>query len=142
MSGRPVRPAVLAAVAVGGVAGAEARYLLGVAFPTTAGAWPWTTLGINLSGCLLIGALYTVLTEVGSPHPLLRPLLGVGALGGYTTFSTWSVETVTLATEGHPGLAIGYLLASPVLAVLACGLAVAIVRRVAGLVVPSARRDA
>ncbi|GAA1393169.1 fluoride efflux transporter CrcB [Pseudonocardia kongjuensis] len=120
------------AVAVGGVVGAEIRYLLGVAFPAAPGGWPWTTFWINVSGCLLIGVLYTVLAGADRPNPLLRPLLGVGVLGGFTTFSAWSVETVQLAGHGHYGLALGYALASPVVAVAACALAVALTRRIGG----------
>ena len=127
----PSRSRVLGAVAAGGVLGAEARYLLGAAFPTAPGSWPWTTFWINITGCLLIGALTTVLTElVARPHPLLRPLLGVGVLGGYTTFSTWSVETVQLVEHGSYGAALGYALVSPVAAILACALAMAATRRV------------
>ena len=125
------RPRTVAAVAAGGVVGAEARYLLGAAFPGTPGGWPWTTFWINITGCLLIGILYTVLTEVAArPHPLLRPLLGVGLLGGYTTFSTWSVETVQLLERGSYGMALGYALACPLAAVASCAFAVATTRRI------------
>ncbi len=127
----PYRPSVIAAVAVGGVAGAEARYVLAVAFPQTPGDWPWTTFWINVTGCVLIGVLLTVLSELTSPHPLLRPLLGVGVLGGYTTFSTWSVEAVGLVAAGHPGVASAYVVVTPVAAVLACALGIVATRRVA-----------
>jgi len=120
---------VIGAVAAGGVLGSEARYLLGVAFAQTPGTWPWTTFWINVSGCLLIGVLYTVLTERVDPHPLLRPLLGVGVLGGYTTFSTFSVETVGLVDAGRPALALAYALVTPVVAVLACAVGVGLGRR-------------
>ncbi|BBF99487.1 protein CrcB [Pseudonocardia autotrophica] len=120
----------VAAVAAGGVVGAEIRYLLGVAFPADPGGWPWTTFWINITGCLLIGVLYTVLAGADRPNPLLRPLLGVGVLGGYTTFSTWSVETVQLAEHGRYGLALGYALASPVVATAACAVAVVLTRRI------------
>ena len=129
----PSRARVLVAVSAGGVLGAEARYLLGTAFPAEPGTWPWTTFWINVTGCLLIGVLYTVLSElVADPHPLLRPSLGVGVLGGYTTFSTWSVETVQLVDRGSYGTALGYAVVSPVTAVLACALAVALTRRIGG----------
>jgi CrcB protein len=122
---------VIAAVAVGGVLGSEARYLLGVAFAPAPGSWPWTTFWINVTGCLLIGVLYTVLTERTTPHPLIRPLLGVGVLGGYTTFSTFSVETVGLVDAGRPGLALAYAVITPVAAVLACAAGVGLTRRIA-----------
>jgi CrcB protein len=72
----------VAAVAVGGVAGAEARYGLAVALPHDPGSWPWATLLANASGCLLIGVLMVLVTERFAVHPLVRPLLGIGVLGG------------------------------------------------------------
>lgn len=110
---------VLAVIAAGGVLGAEGRYGLSVLLPHTAGGWPWATLLTNASGCLLIGVLMVVITELVTPHRLLRPFLGVGLLGGYTTFSTYSVEMVQLLGSGHPGRALAYLVASPLVALLA-----------------------
>ena len=98
---------VLAAIAIGGVLGAEARYGLGVAIPHAAGQWPWATFLTNASGCLLIGVLMVVILELSTPHPLVRPLLGVGVLGGYTTFSTYNVDTLEATARSHracPGL--------------------------------------
>jgi CrcB protein len=111
---------VLAVVAAGGVLGAEARYVIGALLPHAEGEWPWSTLLINVSGCVLIGVLMVVITELRDAHRLVRPFLGVGVLGGYTTFSTATVEALTLLSAGRPGTAIGYLVASPALAVLAC----------------------
>jgi CrcB protein len=127
----PRRAAVLAAIAVGGVAGAEARYGLGVALPHDPGQWPWATLLVNVSGCALIGVLMVVLLELTDPHPLVRPLLGVGVLGGYTTFSTYSTDALTLLQDGHAGAAVGYVLLTPVLAVAAVAAGVGATRRVA-----------
>ena len=93
--------AVLGAIAVGGVVGAEARYGLGVLLPHRADEWPWATLLTNVSGCLLIGVLMVVIVERIRPHPLVRPLLGVGVLGGYTTFSTYAVDTVAAVQAGR-----------------------------------------
>ncbi len=72
---------VLPAIALGGVAGASARYAAGRAWPTPEHAFPWTTLGVNALGCLLIGVLMVFVVEVGGAHPLLRPFAGVGVLG-------------------------------------------------------------
>jgi CrcB protein len=127
-----LRPDVLAVIALGGVLGAEARYALGVLLPHTPGAWPWSTLLVNLSGCVLIGALMVVITELAYGHRLLRPFLGVGVLGGYTTFSTATLDTLTLATAGRLGAAIAYTVATAVLAVLACGAGVVVARLAAG----------
>lgn len=110
---------VLAAIAAGGVIGAEARYGLSLAVPHTASQWPWSTLLVNASGCLLIGVLMVTITDLTSPHRLVRPFLGVGVLGGYTTFSTYSVEIVQLLGSGHPGKALGYLVATPLVALVA-----------------------
>lgn len=121
--------AVIAAIAAGGVLGAEARYGLGLLLPADPSGPPWATLLVNVSGCLLIGVLMVTLTERARPHPLARPFLGVGLLGGYTTFSTYAVETVRLLDAGRAGPALGYVAATPVLAVLACAAGVALTRR-------------
>jgi fluoride exporter len=130
--GEPGRASVLAAVAVGGIVGAEARYGLGVALPHDPDRWPWSTLLVNASGCLLIGVLLVVLLELTRPHPLLRPLLGVGVLGGYTTFSTYAVDVLALAQAGRPALAVGYFLLTPVLALAAVAAGATATRAVAG----------
>ncbi|RZT86614.1 CrcB protein [Pseudonocardia sediminis] len=115
----PRRSALLGVIALGGVIGAEARYGLGLAWPHTPDRFPWSTLVINVSGCLLMGVLMVVITEKVAPHPLVRPLLGVGVLGGYTTFSTYAVEAVQAVDAGRAWVALGYVVATPVLAVLA-----------------------
>jgi len=108
--------AAVAAVAAGGVLGAEARYGVGLAWPHASSGFPWSTVLINASGCLCIGALMVVLLELTSPHRLARPFLGVGVLGGYTTFSTFTVDVARLVHSHHTALAAGYLAAT----VLAC----------------------
>ena len=123
---------VLAVIAAGGVLGAEARYGVGVLLPHAADAWPWSTLLINVSGCVAIGVLMVVITELVDAHPLVRPFFGVGLLGGYTTFSTATVEALTLMLAGRPGAAVGYLVATPTLAVLGCALGVVATRLLAG----------
>ncbi len=123
---------VLAVIAAGGVLGAEARYGVGVLLPHTGDEWPWSTLLINFSGCLLIGVLMVVITELLYAHRLVRPFLGVGLLGGYTTFSTATVEALTLVTAGRPGAAVGYVVATPALAVLGCAAGVVATRLLAG----------
>ena len=112
--GRPARhrasdAAILAVVAVGGAIGATARYLIGEAWPTPAGAFPWATLVINVTGCALIGVLMVVVTDVLTRQRLLRPFLGTGVLGGYTTFSTYALDIHQLIVDRHPGTALLYL---------------------------------
>jgi fluoride exporter len=121
-------PAVLAAVAAGGVLGAEARYGLSVLRPHEPGQWPVATWLINVSGCFLIGVLMVTITDLTSPHRLVRPFLGVGVLGGYTTFSTAMVDVQQMALAGREGAALGYLLATLVGAVVAAFTGVALTR--------------
>lgn len=124
---------VLVAIAVGGVIGSEARFGLGLWWPHDSGGWPWATLVINTTGCVLIGALMVVLLEVVTPHRLARPLLGVGVLGGYTTFSTYSVDVLQQLAAGRVGAAAGYLVATPVLAVAGCAVGMAVTRALCGV---------
>jgi fluoride exporter len=137
MSVAALRVDVLAVIAAGGAIGAEARFGVGLLLPHPVGAWPWSTLLVNLSGCVLIGVLMVVITELTEAHRLVRPFLGVGVLGGYTTFSTATVETLALLAAGRPAAAIGYVVVTPALAVLGCGGGVIAARLLAGR---SARR--
>jgi fluoride exporter len=121
-------PGVLAAVAAGGVLGAEARYGLSMLMPHRPGQWPMATWLINVSGCFLIGILMLSITELTSPHRLVRPFLGVGVLGGYTTFSTAMVDVQQMALAGREGAALGYLLATLVAAVAAAFAGVTLTR--------------
>ena len=111
-------PLVLA-VAAGGALGALLRYEAGLIWPTAIGTFPTTTLLINLSGCLVIGAFLVVITEIWTPHPLLRPFFATGVLGGFTTFSTYSLDIVLLVEQGHPATAMLYLGVTAVGALLA-----------------------
>lgn len=110
---------MLAAVAVGGMVGASGRYGLNRLLPYALGEWPWATLLTNVSGCLLIGVLLGTITRIGREHRLVRPFLGVGVLGGYTTFSTYAVDAFGLITAGRWGLALLYLVGTAVAATLA-----------------------
>ena len=103
---------LLGVVALGGMAGAAARYLIGLAWPTPTGAFPWATLVVNVTGCALIGVLMVLVTEVWIRERLLRPFLGTGVLGGFTTFSTYTVDIQQLMSNRHPGTALLYLAAT------------------------------
>ncbi|SCL45769.1 camphor resistance protein CrcB [Micromonospora citrea] len=108
-----VRPgAVLGAVAAGGALGALARAGLQHAFPHGPTGFPWVTFGVNLTGCLLIGVLMAALGRADDRRPLLRPFLGAGVLGGYTTFSTYAVDVHRALAAGAPAVALGYLAAT------------------------------
>ncbi len=110
---------VLAVIAAGGAAGAAARYGIGQAWRTPAGAFPWTTLTINAVGCGLIGILMVLITDVWSAHRLVRPFLGTGILGGFTTFSTYTVDVEHLLDAGRAGRALGYLVLTVLVALTA-----------------------
>ncbi|GGP41876.1 fluoride efflux transporter FluC [Saccharothrix coeruleofusca] len=107
----------LAAVALGGGLGGLARYGLGLLVPG-----PWGTLLVNVLGCALIGVLMAFAPRA---HPLVRPLLGVGVLGGFTTFSAYAVDAVRLGGA----VALGYLGLTLVVALTATGAALAVTRR-------------
>jgi fluoride exporter len=121
----------VAVVAAGGVLGSLARWAVGLALPTPAGSFPWATFGINVLGSLLMGVLVVVVTEVREAHPLVRPFLGVGVLGGFTTFSTFATDAHALLAGEHRATALAYLAATVVGAVGACALGVAATRRAA-----------
>jgi len=101
--------AVLTVIAAGGAIGAVARYLVGQAWPTPTGTFPWATLVINVVGCGLIGILMVVVSEVLTRRRLIRPFLGTGVLGGFTTFSTYALDIQQLVANRHPGTALLYL---------------------------------
>ncbi|MEW2566691.1 fluoride efflux transporter CrcB [Streptomyces sp. NPDC047070] len=122
-------PAV-AVVAVGGAAGASARYGAALLWPARAGGFPWTTFWVNVAGCFVIGVFMVLITEVWAPHPLVRPFFGTGVLGGFTTFSTYAVDIQRLIDEGHPRTALAYLAATLLAALAAVWAAVALTRRV------------
>ncbi|MFD3591677.1 fluoride efflux transporter CrcB [Nocardia sp. NPDC058640] len=100
---------VLAAVSLGGGLGATARYAIGHFWPVPAGRFPWSTLTVNVLGCFAIGVLMVMITEVFEAPKLVRPFLGIGVLGGFTTFSTYSLEIRGLLDSGAIGTAISYL---------------------------------
>lgn len=105
-------------VALGGALGAVARFCLSTVF-FSPGQFPWTTLTINIAGSFGIGLLW------GFGHQQVwfdqwgRYLLVVGLLGGFTTFSAFSLETVSLVEGGRVGGALGYALVSVIVCVLA-----------------------
>ena len=112
----------VAAVSVGGVVGALARYGLTYAWPSL-----WTTFAINVAGCLLIGVL---MVFVAGAHHLVRPFLGVGVLGGFTTFSAYAEQSRALLAGGQSVRAFGYLAGTLVAAVVAVHLGRAAAERV------------
>ena len=106
-------------IAVGGALGALGRWGVAEALPHAAGTWSWATLWTNLSGALLLGLLMAFVLTIWSHTRYLRPLLGVGVLGGFTTFSTAELDTRGLLAAGHPGEALAYVGVSVALGLLA-----------------------
>ena len=105
------------AVAAGAAVGALARWFCGLAFNALWHGFPLGTLLVNALGGLLIGVAMVWFAR--SPHELLRLLLVTGALGGFTTFSSFSAESLLLLQRGQWGLAVGHSLAH-LLGALAC----------------------
>jgi CrcB protein len=135
---------VLALVALGGGLGSVARYGLARAWATPVGGFPWATFTANVLGSLLLGALMVYVVEIWPPSRYRRPFLGVGVLGGFTTFSTYMNETRGLIATGHLSLADAYALTSLIAGLAAVWTGIALVRRLAGLPVrrgPSRRSE-
>ncbi|MEM1188083.1 MAG: fluoride efflux transporter CrcB [Pseudomonadota bacterium] len=115
-------------IAFGGALGALARYAITNGAHGSWGVpWPWGTLLINAGGSLVIGVIFTLL-ERGAMHPEWRSILVVGFLGAFTTFSTYSLESVTLWLEGQAFQAIGYALGSVVLCLAAAATGILLTR--------------
>jgi fluoride exporter len=108
---------ILAVIATGGALDSLGRWGLGQAWPHSAGAFPWATFVANMTGCLLLGVLMVFVIEVLPPSRYLRPFLGVGVLGGFTTFSTYMLDARDLLVSGHSATAGEYVFGS-----LLCGL--------------------
>ncbi len=109
---------MLLAVAIGGATGSVVRYVAGVVLLRSQGTFPVSTLVINVVGSFLIG-LFARLFDAPDHNQVLRVALTVGFCGGFTTFSTFSAETVTLLQEGKAGRAALYISVSVVAGVLA-----------------------
>ena len=123
-------PRVLGAVALGGMLGTVIRYALGRAFPTASGAFPWTTLVVNLTGSFLLGAFLAWLLAHRPSDRYRRPFVAIGFLGGYTTFSTAMVESAVLVKDGHGLVALAYLGLGLLGGLAAAGAGIVAMRRV------------
>ncbi len=112
---------VLCAVAAGGAAGAVLRAAIETNLGSggSLGVFPWSTLAINVVGSFLLGALATLAVSTAW---WVRPFLGTGALGGFTTFSAYAVVSNVLMLDGAVGAGVGYVVATPVVCVAAAAL--------------------
>lgn len=109
---------VVAVVAVGGALGSLARWAVGLSLGASSREFPWATFVENISGGFALGVLMVFVLDVWPPSRYVRPFFGVGILGGYTTFSTYMLDTRTLVVADRLPLAVVYLFGT-----LAAGLA-------------------
>lgn len=115
-------------VALGGAAGALGRWGLSSAVYGGLGAgWAWGTLTVNVLGCLGLGVI-AVWADAATSGEWLRTGLGIGFLGAFTTFSTFSLEAVRMAQEGEGGRAAAYVVVSVVVGILAVLVGMALAR--------------
>ena len=120
----------LVAIAAGGAIGAVLRYWISTAVQgRSASAFPYGTLTVNVVGSLLIGFLYILLIERLAAGPTIRAFMLIGVLGAFTTFSTFSMETLNLMEAGHLGKALVNVLASVIVCVCAAALGVLAARQ-------------
>lgn len=124
-----VRASAIAAVALGGLIGAPARYGLGVAFPhTSPGHWPVTTFAINIVGAFILGGLLEALARLGPDsgwRQRARLCAGTGMIGSFTTYSTLAVDTDLLLRGHHPWAAITYALGTVIVGMVATAAGIA-----------------
>ncbi|MDY0404581.1 CrcB family protein [Virgibacillus sp. 179-BFC.A HS] len=106
------------AVGLAGIVGSLLRYYMSVWLGDASGVFPWATLVTNLIGCFLLGYFTSRIAKIAWLHPPIATAIGTGLIGSFTTFSTFSTETVTLVVQGHAGLAAVYVGTSAVFGLL------------------------
>lgn len=113
-------PGIILTVAAGGATGAVARYLLATQIGHWTGSgFPWGTFVVNVLGCAIMGLLTELFALTWSPSPEMRAFLAVGILGGFTTFSAFSLDAVLLMERNDWLPALFYVVGSVVLSLLA-----------------------
>jgi CrcB protein len=123
---------VLLVISAGGALGSLARLAVAELVPWSGDEFPWATFIENISGGLALGILMVFLLDVWPPHRYLRPFLGVGLLGGYTTFSTYMLETRDLFVADEAATAVTYLAGSLVAGLTAVWLGITLARTATG----------
>lgn len=122
---------IVLAIAAGGAIGAVLRHFVGMAFLHLTGAnFPWGTLSVNVIGSFMMGVLVTYFALVWNPSQEIRAFLTVGLLGGFTTFSTFSLDVVALWERGSSLASMGYIMASIMLSIFAIFAGMMIIRQV------------
>ncbi|WP_273454757.1 fluoride efflux transporter CrcB [Nevskia ramosa] len=123
---------VIFAVAVGGALGSVARYLLSTLLRGAAPGFPWGTLAVNVVGGFAMGAITAyALAKPGALSDTLRLGLTTGILGGFTTFSAFSIETMLLWRDGNSTAAFVNIAANLILSLAACAIGLWLGRQLA-----------
>ncbi len=121
------------AIAIGGAAGSVLRYWMSTAVYHSLGrAFPYGTLAVNVLGCLLMGVLFVIFTVRGTSDGVWRAGMLIGVIGGFTTFSAFSMETFILIEEGAVLKALVNMAASLALCIVATWVGVAMTRYAMG----------
>lgn len=124
---------LLVAIAIGGALGSLARHLVATqVYHWTGAGFPWGTVAVNVAGSFVMGALAGAMALLWSPSAELRAFLTVGFLGGFTTFSAFSMDAMLLIERGRADLAFAYMAGSVVVAVGALFAGLRLVRVFAG----------
>jgi fluoride exporter len=129
---------VMAVISAGGALGSLGRWGVGELLPWSGRGFPWATFVVNVSGALALGVLMVLVVDVWSARRYVRPFVGVGVLGGWTTFSTYVLEARDLLADGRPATAFAYVGGSLVAGLVAVWLGIAAAR----LLVPGCGRQA
>jgi CrcB protein len=124
---------IVLVIAVGGALGSLARWAVGEALPHRPDQVAWNTVLVNIPGALALGLLMVLVVDVWAPTRYVRPFLGVGVLGGYTTFSTYMLDTRDLLAAGRPGPAFAYLFGTLLVGLVAVWVGILLGRSVAAL---------
>ena len=117
-------------VAIGGALGAMSRYFVYNNYAHLDSRFPWATLTVNIVGSFLIGITFVLIAERAALAPEVRALVTVGFLGAFTTFSTFSMDTIGLLEQGQIGNAMIYVLCSVVICIIAAWLGLAVTRAI------------
>jgi fluoride exporter len=120
------------AVAIGGALGSVTRYGVALLLPTLPGKFPWSTFIVNFVGSFLIGIAYVLIVQKPILSPELRLWLMTGFLGGFTTFSSFSLEALQLWQQGQNLQALIYVISSVVCCLIAVALAVTLMQKFFG----------
>lgn len=131
---------ILLVIAAGGALGSLARWGLGEALADSGGDFPWATFLENVTGAFTLGVLMVFVVDVWPPTRYVGPFLGIGLLGGYTTFSAYMLDTRELVDTGRASLAAVYLFGTLGLGLVAVWLGIVLARLAVALARDGRRR--